>query len=218
MKKYLDIFLSAILSGICISLGVCVYLSLISSAKIIGSLFFGLGLFIIIHFKLHLYTGKVGDVLNQKPKYIIDLLICIIGNFVGVLATTSIMKLTRLNPILVEEAAKIVATKQGDTWYSMLILSSLCGVMIYIACKGHERCEYALGKVIFCFLAISIFILCGFEHCIANAAYYTLAGVFNLKAFGYFLIMILGNAIGAIFVDGSFKILDYLRTQQNKAE
>ena len=146
------------------------------------------------------------------------LLICIIGNFVGVLATTTIMKLTRLNPTLVEEAAKIVATKQGDTWYSMLILSSLCGVMIYIACKGHERCEYALGKVIFCFLAISIFILCGFEHCIANAAYYTLAGVFNLKAFGYFLIMILGNAIGAIFVDGSFKILDYLRTKQNKAE
>ncbi|MBE6137929.1 MAG: formate/nitrite transporter family protein [Erysipelotrichaceae bacterium] len=212
MKKYLDIFLSAILSGVCISLGVCVYLSLIATAKIIGSLFFGLGLFIIIHFKLHLYTGKVGDVLNHSPKYLFDLLICIIGNFVGVLATTSIMKLTRLNPTLVQEAFKIVETKQADSWYSILILSTLCGVMIYIACKGHEKCEYPLGKVIFCFLAISIFILCGFEHCIANAAYYTLAGIFNLKAFGYFLLMILGNAIGAIFVDGAFKIIEHLRT------
>lgn len=215
MKKYLSIFISSTLAGFCIVIGACVFLMLKAKGQeFVGSLCFGLGLFTIIHFGFHLYTGKVSDVLNNKPKYIIDLVVCLIGNIIGVILLTLIIKQTRLDNTLIAQAQQIVQAKENDSWYSLLILSSLCGVMIYLAVKGHAKCEYPIGKVLFCFLAISIFILCGFEHCVANCSYYTLAGVFNIKVLFKFIIMILGNAIGAIAFDGLLKLMTYL----NKGE
>lgn len=212
MRKYYSIFISSVLSGFFITLGVCVYLTLVSTSKILGSLFFGLGLFAIIHFNLYLYTGKVGAVLDNKPKYIIDLAICLIGNITGVIFLASIIKLTRASDLLQIEALKIVQTKQNDSWYSIFILSILCGVMIYLAVLGHKVCPYGIGKVLFCFLAVSIFILCGFEHCVANTAYYTFAEVFDLKSLSNFVLMILGNAAGAIILDGLFKAISFLKS------
>ena len=208
IKKQLHILVSSILAGFCIVIGVLVYLNLLNMGqKIVGSLFFGLGLFGIIHFNLHLYTGKVGAVLDNKPSYLIDLLTCLIGNFIGVIILSLLAKLTRtISPEIIEVATNIVNQKQNDSPLSIFILAFFCGIMIYLACKGHTNCPYTLGKVIFVFLAVAIFILAGFEHCIANAAYYTIAGIFNLKAFGYFLLMILGNALGAIFFDGMMKL------------
>ena len=57
----------------------------------------------------------------------------------------------------------------------------LCGMMIYVAYKGHKICEYPIGKVLFAFVPISLFILCGYDHVIANAAYFTFAGVWSNK-------------------------------------
>lgn len=216
MKKYLAIFLSSILAGFCIVIGVTAFLSLRKSNFIAGTLIFGLGLFSIMHCKLYLYTGKVGAVLNNKPKYLLDLLICITGNFIGVITLSFIMKLTRIAPMLESEALELVTTKQNDSWYSIFILAIMCGIMIYIAVQGHEKSQYTLGKALFCFLAVSAFIISGHEHCIANAAYYTLAGVFNTKALGYFLLMILGNAIGSIGIDGLLKIVNWLNKPQEK--
>ena len=219
MKKYLAIFLSSILAGFCIVIGVTAFLTLRKSNFIAGTLIFGLGLFSIMHCKLYLYTGKVGAVLNNKPKYLLDLLICITGNFIGVILLSSVMKLTRIAPMLEAEAIELVTAKQNDSWYSIFILAIMCGIMIYIAVIGHERSQYTLGKVLFCFLAVSAFIISGHEHCIANAAYYTLAGVFNAKALGYFLLMIIGNAVGSIGIDGLLKVVNWLnRTQQQEQQ
>lgn len=215
MNKYLNTLIKSILSGFCIVIGVTIYLSMLSFSKILGATFFCLGLFTIIHFKFDLYTGKVGSTLDNKPKFILDLLVCLIGNFIGVISLTSLLKLTRLNPTLTSQAIEIVNTKQNDNWYSIFILSIMCGVMIYVAVKGHALCPYEFGKVIFAFLPIIVFIMCGYEHCIANAAYYTYAGIFNLKALGYFCLMIIGNGIGAIGLDFLIKICDKLKTNQN---
>ncbi len=211
MKHYLLILLSSIMSGFCITIGASVYLICIPTNKIVGTLFFSIGLFTIIHFNLWLYTGKVGFTLENKPKYLLDLLTCVIGNFIGVIALTSLLKLTRMAQPVIEQAKLLVQAKQNDTWYSIFFLSVMCGVMIYLAVKGHQKCEYALGKVLFVFLSVSVFILLSFEHCVANAVYYTYAGYFSWKAFGYFLLMIIGNGLGSIIFDGLLKLIDYLR-------
>ena len=49
-------------------------------------------------------------------------------------------------------------------------------------------------------MGVMAFILCGFEHCVANMFYFSIAGIFSLKVFGYLLIMILGNSIGSIII------------------
>ena len=217
MKKYLYIFCSGFISGLLIAIGATVYLSMLAGgqgeyhAKILGSLFFGVGLYGIIIFDTWLYTGKVGNTLNEKPSYLLDLLICVLGNLIGVVLLSLLISVTRYGESLQAQASILVAQKQNDSWYSILFLAFMCGVMIYIACKGHAICPNPIGKIILCFLAVSVFILCGFEHVVANASYYAYAHFSNLKAFGYFALMALGNGLGAIFFDGLLKLISHLK-------
>ena len=61
-KIYFSIFVSSILSGFSISIGVTVYLNLIEKHKQLGAILFGIGLFTILNFKFYLFTGKVGQI------------------------------------------------------------------------------------------------------------------------------------------------------------
>lgn len=213
MRDYLKIFISSILSGFMITIGATVYIAMLAiDQKFIGSVLFGFGLFIIIHFGLWLYTGKVGSTLDNKPIYLLKLLVCVIGNMLGVFILSSIIKLTRTaSQDFISTAYSIASGKQNDSWYSIFILSFMCGIMIYLAVKGHEKCPYSVGKLVICFLAVIVFIICGFEHCVANVSYFTYAGIFNFKTVLYFLIMIIGNGLGSIFFDGVLKLIDKLK-------
>ena len=206
MKKQLHIFISSFIAGIMIVIGATFYLMTKEKNAIVGSLFFALGLFTIIHYKLHLYTGKVGFLLDNKKNYLLDLLTCIIGNIIGVIILSSIIKLSRIGDTLEMISKPIVSLKQNDNLLSIFIMSFMCGIMIYLAVIGHRDCEYSLGKVLFCFISISIFIICGFDHCIANAVYYTYAQEFNINVILYFIVMIIGNGIGSISFDFLLKL------------
>lgn len=219
MEKYLKIFISSMLAGFCIVIGATAYLLCSKesfSMKVVGSLLFGIGLYTIIHFKLWLYTGKVGNTLDNKPKYLLDLVVCSLGNFFGVFVLASLISLTRNGDVLKEISTSLVNTKQNDSWYSIFILSFMCGIMIYLAVKGHEKASYPLAKALFAYLPISVFILCGYEHVIANSCYYTYAHFFNAKSLLYFILMFLGNAAGAIAFDGLLKLIDHVNQKESQ--
>lgn len=221
MKKYFMIFISSFLAGCCIVFGATCYLTCASQGtyalKIVGSFMFGIGLFTIIHFGLWLYTGKVGYILDNKANYFIDLLICIIGNIIGVILLSLLLKST---PMITENikllCSDLAKNKLNEKWYEVIILGFMCGIMIYLAVEGHKKVEYPLGKVLFAFMPISLFILCGFEHVVANACYFTYAGVFNAKTFLWFILMALGNGLGSFAFDGLIKIINHLKKEDNK--
>ncbi len=48
------------------------------------------------------------------------------------------------------------------------------------------------------FLGVMVFILCGFEHCVANMYYFSVAGMWSGKTLLYLLVMTLGNAVGGV--------------------
>lgn len=207
MKHYLKIFLSSILAGLCIFLGSTVFLLVSPSNKVLASFLFTIGLFTIIQFKLYLYTGKIGFLTDNKPSYIIDLIICFVGNILSAVFFSWIVSLTKMGPALYEAAQAVVSSKYNDSWYSILILSFFCGIMIYIAVKGHEICQYSVGKAFLVILPVMLFIICGFEHVVANAAYFTYAKVFDLKTVLYFFLMMLGNSLGSIFFHVIYKLI-----------
>lgn len=199
MRHYLEIFLKSLLAGFCIVMGSTAYLILKSyDMTILGAFVFGLGLYAIIHFKLWLFTSKISGVVTHKPKYILDVLFCLFTNVLSVMFLSLVLSYTRIGNVLVEYATPLVETKMNDSWYSILILSFMCGCLIYLAVQGHDKCEYGAGKVVFVFLSIFVFILCNYEHVIANVCYFTYARVFSGKVLLYFVIMALGNSIGAI--------------------
>ena len=49
-------------------------------------------------------------------------------------------------------------------------------------------------------MCVIVFILCGFEHCIANMFYFSVARSWSFKTILYTFVMILGNSIGSILI------------------
>lgn len=86
--------------------------------------------------------------------------------------------------------------KLEDSLSGILILAFFCGMLMYIAVDGYK----SKGNPVILFLGVSVFILAGFEHCIANMFYFTVAGVWSLKALVYILVMTLGNSAGGMFI------------------
>lgn len=203
----LKTLIKSIFAGIMISIGGIAYLSI--DNKIIGSLFFGIGLFTILIFNFYLFTGKVGTLIKlHKIKHIINLVIIWIGNLISTYLMSLIIKQTRiLNNIKIDEMINI---KTNDSFLSIFILSIFCGILMHIAVSIFNSKQHHDGivKVIGVFLPVSVFILCGFEHCVANMFYFNLAGDLNIE---YILIMTLGNTVGSLLLSFyDYKINKYI--------
>ena len=212
MKKYINLFISSFLAGLLIAIGGIVYLSTKQTSIVMAAFLFAFGLFTIINFKLDLFTGKVGYIFDNKPMFLFDLVIILLGNATSsilsgyILRSPLLLNDSRLSSIITN-SADVSNIKLNSSWLSILILSIFCGVMIYLAVEVSKREFHPLIKVVTTFFAIAIFILCGFEHCIANMFYFSLANVWCLKTILYILIMIIGNSIGSLLIYWLLKIV-----------
>lgn len=166
------------------------------------------GLFIIVTKELNLYTGKIGYIFNNKPKFLIEVLITLVGNFIGTFLAGFVLRFTRIYPAIHEKALGICTIKVEDSIVSIFILSIFCGILMYLAVNGYKVMMDAFGKYAGVFLGVAVFILCGFEHCVANMYYFTVAEMWTLKSFGYLGIMILGNSFGGVIFPLCEKLLN----------
>lgn len=195
MKENGRIFLKAAAAGITIGIGGAVYLTL--ENKVIGAVLFGVGLYTIVLNGLFLYTGKVGYLISAKDKkaYILQLVFTWLGNLAGTALAAAAISATRIRN-LGRTAEVICKTKLADTPHSILILAVFCGILMYAAVDGFRE----KGNPLILFFCVTVFILCGFEHCIANMFYFSLAGAWSLRAVIYLLLMTLGNSVGGILL------------------
>lgn len=201
IKKYSDHLLKGIFAGIMISIAGTVYLSI--SNHLFGAFLFSIGLLVICMYGMNLYTGKIGYILINKKDYIYELVLTLIGNFIGTFLSAKLLLLTRYSGIR-EVASKIVALKLGDSMLSIFILSLFCGILMYIAVNNYKKLNTDIGKYSCIFLCVMVFILSGFEHCIANMFYFSISGSWDFNSLCYMLIMILGNSIGSILIASYF--------------
>lgn len=185
------IFSRSVLAGIMIGLAGVVNLSV--DNKFVGALLFSFGLITILAQSLNLYTGKVGTI-NLSCEWFM-LPVIIFGNFIGTNIIAWGMSLTRFGETLNQSAYVIVQNKLADNWFSILLLSIGCGIMMYLAVKGWTENTSTWLIVI---LPVMIFILSGFEHSIANMFYFAMANEYSIKAFLYVGLMLIGNAIGTL--------------------
>ena len=63
---------------------------------------------------------------------------------------------------------------------------------------GYGAIPYGLGKYIPIFFGVTVFVVCGFEHCIANMFYITAAGMWSGEAGVFILVNTLGNICGGL--------------------
>lgn len=198
MEKF-RIFLSSILAGMAIAIGGIANLTL--ENKVAGAIFFTAGLFTVCVFGFHLFTGKVCYVFENKAGYIIDLAVIWLGNLAGAVITGFLILQTRISGIN-EKAITMVSGKLSQNPLSVFILGIFCNIMIYIAVEGYRSCKHEIGKYLAIFFGVTVFVLCGFEHCVANMFYLTMANAWDQKAFLFLLINTAGNIVGGMLIPG----------------
>ncbi len=195
LKKIIKDFVLAILAGISIACGCTIYM--LCENKIVGALFFTLGLFLVLTRGYNLFTGKIAYVPDKKPIYILEMIWMWLGNFIGSAITAGMILLTKLNT-LKQIAQTITENKLSQTPISAFVMATFCGMVIYWAVENFKTNPHEFGKYIGLLFLIPFFIICGFEHCVANMMYFLLANSFTAKTLLYLLIITAGNTTGSI--------------------
>lgn len=198
MKKLAD-FLYAIMAGAFIAMGGVVFLSL--DNKIVGAFMFSLGLFAVCTLKYNLFTGKVGYLFcNDVKTYLPWCLMVWVGNLVGSIIVAELVRLTRVAPGIIEKSTKLVQVKADDTLISLFVLGIFCNIMVVHAVDQYLNNPHEIGKYLGIVMSIMVFILCGFEHCIADMFYIQMARMWNSQTIIALIVITLGNVLGGILI------------------
>ena len=200
--KFVKNLLSAVLAGVMISFGGAVYLACVAVDKVpLGAILFSLGLSVILIMGFLLFTGKTAYLLENKPSYIPYLLTIWFGNILGCMLMGLLVQLAK--PNLAETAKTLCEAKLSQAPWQTIILGVLCGILVYIAVDffRSDDDKKSLPKYILVFTCVPAFILCGFEHSVADMFYFAASSAYSLytvKGIGYILLVSLGNLIGAV--------------------
>lgn len=122
-----------------------------------------------------------------------------------------------IKPGFVDKVSGMCDVKMHESMLQLAILSMLCNLMIFIAVEfwriwGIKNIMYSfqnermtlvgMAGLIF---ATAIFVICGFEHCVANVFYFAFAGV--MPSIRFLIVNVVFNAIGGILAHLAFNKL-----------
>ena len=192
------------MAGLAIALGGTVYLSV--ENQIVGALFFTVGLFTVCTMNFQLYTGRVCYLFENDKNYALQLPFIWLGNLTGAVLTAQLLMLTRIAPKLAGSAALLCETKLSDNLGSSFLLAMFCNLLIFIAVDGFKHHSHEIGKYLGLFFGVVAFILCGFEHCVADMFYFFLAGEITPDALLRIIIITLGNSVGGMLIPAAEKL------------
>ena len=183
MKFVIDIK-RALYAGILVGIGDIAYITI--ENNYIGAMLFSLALLTVINSGLNLYTGKIGFYKKYNFRFLIKILL---ANLIGVAFVYMIFLQAKEKMFL--PSLTTACNKFSCGSFSLFILGLLCGMCMHIAVSNKNK--------IITIFSIMIFILCGFRHCIADFPFLVLNfSLFNpLK----FIVIILGNSIGAMIIN-----------------
>lgn len=210
VKNIFISLLKGILAGLSIGLGGFLYILMtcyISGelGKVLGSLLFSIGLFLVCTFYLYLYTGKIGLIYEgkQTKEYYISLPIMLLGNAIGAFLLGYLCYfIFKNNNQMMETINNACSVRTSltsfDSYLSLIIKSMLCGLCVYIAVKCFSLNRLRPIGISLLVLFVFIFVYCGFQHCIANMFYFGFGNHMNINTLINLLIVILGNSIGPL--------------------
>ena len=203
--KYLKVLLFGIFAGLAIGLGSFVF-TLVSAyltntgGMIFASALFSIGLILVCVLGLQLYTGKIGVVFDDREKLAenaINLPIMLVGNAIGAFALGIICHFIFIN--VPEVADRITAISIGKTSSTTVFLQGIfCGALVYIAVYLFKNLQNYAMKIIGIITAVTLFVYCGFQHCIANMFYFSFANRWCGEAAINLALCILFNSIGPV--------------------
>ena len=238
-QRLWKLFLLGFLAGAYIALGalasqiVSCGIETPAAARLLSALVFPIGLVMIIIAGGELFTGNCLifiSVLSKNTYFSAMLrtwLVVFLGNFMGSVFIAVMVNfghvLTLFDGALAKSVVAAATAKVNIPFTDALIKGTLCNFMVCIAVWISFASDDNMGKILGLYLPITLFVVCGFEHSIANM-YFVPAGIFAQHVYnipsealhwGSFLLrnllpVTVGNIIGGSVMVGMGYWLIYL--------
>jgi len=211
-------FISSMLAGIYV--GLCMITILVMAGaldnfagiKILQGISFAAALSLVVFAGAELFTGNVfvmtAGVMHKTVKPLDAIALCIfcyIGNLAGsILIAALFLGTGYLQGPVLEAAHTAMYSKTDPHFAELFVRGILCNVLVCAAVWCMYRLQAESSKLVMIFWCIYVFVVCGFEHSIANMTLFsmeTMAGV-NIATFSQMLKNLaaatLGNIVGGI--------------------
>lgn len=205
-------WMSSIMAGIFISMGAMTYLAI--PDKTVGSLFFAVGILLVLNLHNMLVT-RVCPLMVYDHRYgWADAGIAWAGNGIGALLAAAALQVTRFKDTIWETLAGISETKLGDGPASLFVLGIFCGFFVAFAVLVGAKFERgSFAQIFYVWLFITAFVLCGFEHIVADMFYLSCyamgAGADALAVVKVLVSVSAGNLAGGLFIAWAVRRLDH---------
>ncbi len=189
--------LLSILSGIFIALGA--YVSSIaaysfensSAAKLAAGAVFPVGFLLVILVGTDLFTGNTLLMLDFYDKRVTaftvakNLALVFLGNFIGAVFIASLVYLSgffNTNAHLVDYAFKVASGKCALSPVNIFFSGIGCNILVCGTIWMSIAAKDIIGKAFVGFFGVFVFVVTGFEHCVANMYYLSIASFLKLNS------------------------------------
>ena len=214
-------------------------------AKLVSGATFPVGLIMVLIAGSELFTGNsliivsvlAGEVkISQMLK---NWLFVYLGNMVGSMLVAGICcaagQYDLFAGVLAVTTIKTAAAKCSLDFGKAILLGFMCNIFVCVAVWMSFGAKTVGGKIAAIFMPVMMFVVCGFEHCVANM-YYIPAGLFallnpqyaelsadvsnvaNLTWGNFFarnlLPVTIGNVLGGVIMVGVMYWLIYLKKEK----
>ena len=176
-----------------IGIGCTVFLS--CESRYLGAMLFTVGLISICNLGYALFTGRVCFLLEDGKQAIVPLLSCAFGNIV--ICVVYGILIQQFLPKVAAKATEICTPKLEQAPLQTLFLALMCGLLMYIAVLTFRKCT-GVSRYIGIITCIPTFILCGFEHSVADVVYLSMSKLPFGQCALFLLLVFIGNSIGGL--------------------
>jgi formate/nitrite transporter len=166
----------------------------VSAARTVSGLLFPFGLAMILLTGAELFTGSclMGVSLLDKKIRLGPMLRCwgvvYLGNFAGALLTAAgcafFGQFAYSQNGLAVYTVRLAAAKCALSFPAGLVSGIFCNILVCVGVLCGLSAKDTAGRVLGAFVPVSLFVVCGFEHSVANM-YYIPAGLFALRVPAY---------------------------------
>lgn len=197
--------------------------------KLAGACLFPAGLAMVILAGSELFTGDnlmIVSLLERKIslwQMVRTLVVVYLGNFAGALIVAALVTAGGVLDAFAEAAVSTAVAKASLSFGSALLKGILCNFLVCAAVWMATGAKEPVGKIVCVFLPIALFVICGYEHSVANM-YFLPAGIWSAARHGLsaeglgwstFLLrnllpVTLGNMIGGFALGIGYRFV-YLR-------
>lgn len=185
--------LDSIAAGMCIALGGYASVGL---PKPMNGIVFSAGLVMIILMQLQLFTGNILRAKDGFTKEVIlkYWLFVYVGNFIGCFLTAKFIVWSGFD---MSQTASIAEYKANLPFFEALYRGIFCNILVCIAVFLGKRVPIVTaGKVLVIMIPVTLFVISGFEHSIANMFYFSAGNT----SYWNLIPVTIGNIIGGLIV------------------